>query len=86
MNCFLSIHPSRFRYPWDPSFNIHMYEEQIKKFNQRELDGLGDTVKWLEEVDNIGSVTSCPSCIQTLTERNRSGRVDHQEGGESRHL
>ena len=31
-----------------------MYEEQIKNFNQRELDGLGDTVEWLEEVDTIG--------------------------------
>ena len=54
MNCFPSIHPSRFRYPWDPSFNIHMYEEQIKNFNQRQLDGLGDTVEWLEEVDKKG--------------------------------
>jgi hypothetical protein len=51
---YLSIHPSQYRYPWDPSFNIHMYEEQIKTFNQREFDRLRDTVEWLEEIDDIG--------------------------------
>ena len=60
-----------------------MYEEQIKKFNQREFERLGDTVEWLEE---IGCVTSRPSCIQRLIERDRSGRVDGQEDSGSRHL
>lgn len=52
INYFLSIHPGRFRYPWDQSFNVHLYEEQIKKFNERQLDNLVDTVRWLEEIDN----------------------------------
>ena len=63
-----------------------MYEEQIKKFNQREFERLGDAVEWLEEIDHIGCVTPRPSSIQRLIERNRCGRVDHQEDGGSRHL